>query len=104
MIFNGHTQDSIDKIDEETFTDINLMYAEGMLGNKGIFDAIAPLTAGVFNYIRAPGVPAYSADSIFPWVNDYLKNPDFEPSKNDLISNSLLAFMSQAQEIGRAHV
>lgn len=92
MIFNGHTAEYIDSLDEETFTELQVMFADGYIGNRSIFEAIAPLTAGVFNYIRPSGTPAYSQDKIFPWINEYMVHPDNDPEKGD----GLLLFMSQA--------
>jgi hypothetical protein len=97
MVFNGHKQEYIDTIDEELFTEIQVMYSDGILGNRGIFDAVAPLTAAVFNYFRSQNSPAFRVDQIFPWVHEYSVNPDFEPSPAQQASDSLLAFMSQAQ-------
>lgn len=97
MVFNGHTAEYIDSLDEELFGDIQIMYADGMLGGKGVFDALAPITAGVFNYMRPQGAPPYKTEQIFPWVVEYLKNPDLEPSPEEQVSNSLLGFMSQAK-------
>ena len=67
------------------------MYAEGMLGTKSVFDALAPITAGVFNYIRDPSSPPYNADKIFPWINEYST-----PEIDNPADNSLLLFMTQA--------
>jgi hypothetical protein len=97
MIFNGHTESSVDEVSEEIFTEITVMYADGMLGNRGRFDAIAPLTAGVFNYMRADGQPAYKQAQMFPWINQYFENPDHEVSTKQEINDSLLNFMTQAQ-------
>ena len=103
LIFNGHTIESIDEIDEETFTDICVMYGDGVLGGKAVYDAIAPLTTAVFNYIRPPNAPAYKAEAIFPWVNEYDRNPEFEPTSQDKANNALLLFMTSAPDfnIGR---
>lgn len=97
MVFNGHTEKSVSEISEELFTEIQVMYADGVLGNRGVFDSIAPLTAGVFNYIRPEGSPAYKPEQLFAWVNDYFKNPDLEPTQQDQVSNSLMAYISQAK-------
>lgn len=96
MIFNGHTSDSVDNIDEETYAEICVMYADGILGGKAIYDALTPITAGVFNYIRDPSSPPYKSTQIFPWVVEYEQNPDTEPSAQDQVNNALLAFMSQS--------
>ena len=97
MVFNGHTTQYIDTVDEELFGDIQVMYAEGMLGNKGIYDALAPVTAAIFNYFRAEGQAPYKTESIFPWVNDYFKNPDFEPKPEEQVSSNLPGYMAQAK-------
>ena len=96
MIFNGHTEQYIEGLDEELFTEIQVMYADGLLGNKGVFDALTPLTAAVFNYFRADNSPVVKTTDIFPWVADYSIDPDTEPTKDDKVNNSLLTFMSQA--------
>ena len=96
MIFNGHTAASVDEIDEETFAEIIVMWGDGILGQRSIFDAMTPITTAVFNFMRQPSTPAYSADKIFPWVQEYQLNPDFEPTAQDKLNQSLLAYMSAA--------
>lgn len=96
MVFNGHTQEYIETIDEELFTEIQVMYADGVIGNKGVFDALAPITAAVFNYFRPQGASAFKVDQIFPWVQEYSVNPDTEMTPEQAASNGLLVFMSQA--------
>jgi len=98
LIFNGHTVESIDDIDEETFTDICVMYGDGVLGGKAIYNSIAPLTTAVFNYIRPPSAPAYKIDSIFPWINEYDRNPEFEPTEQDKANDAMLSFITTAPD------
>ena len=92
MIFNGHTAEYIDSLDEETFTELQVMFADGFIGNKAIYNSLAPLTAGVFNYIRPSGTPSYTQEKIFPWINEYSIHPDNDVTASD----GLLMFMSQA--------
>tara|TARA_R110000822_G_scaffold45364_1_gene121421 strand:+ start:8614 stop:8922 length:309 start_codon:yes stop_codon:yes gene_type:complete len=92
MVFNGHTEQYINSIDEELFGEIQVMYADGLLGNKGIYNALTPLTTGVFNYLRSKSSPAYTSDQIFPHINEYSDVPELDESAND----SLLLFMTQA--------
>ncbi|MGI9162840.1 MAG: hypothetical protein ACR2JI_07985 [Mycobacterium sp.] len=73
------------------------MYADGMLGNKAIFDGLAPLTTAIFNYMRPESAPAYKQTAIFPWINEYSINPDFEPTNEEQVNNALLTFVSQAK-------
>lgn len=97
MIFNGHTPESVDDLDEETFAELQVMYADGLLGNKGLFDALKPLTVGVFNYMRSPDSPAYRLADIFPWVDEYGVDPDTEPTPEEAVNSALLGFISQAK-------
>lgn len=73
------------------------MYADGMLGNKAIFDGLAPLTTAIFNYMRAEGAPAYKQNQLFPWINEYWINPDLEPTPEEQVNQSLLTFVTQAK-------
>ena len=97
MIFNGHTPETVDDLDEETFAELQVMYADGLLGNKGLFDAFKPLTTAIFNYIRPPNSPAYKTADIFPWVDEYGIDPDTEPTPDEAVSKALLGFVSQAK-------
>ena len=96
MVFNGHTEQYIESLDEELFTEIQVMYADGLLGNRGIYDALSPLTAAVFSYFRAPNTPAVKAQDIFPWVHEYSIDPETDRTKEEKVNDSLLLFMSQA--------
>ena len=93
MVFNGHTRQYIDTIDEELFTEIQVMYADGLLGNKGIFDALTPVTTGLFNYLRAQGSAPIKGDQIFPWVTEYSTDPANDPSASD----GLFTYVTQAK-------
>ena len=86
MVFNGHTEQYVDTLDEELFTEIQVMYADGMLGNKAIFEAIAPLTSVVFQYFGNKT----KTSEIFPWINEYSVDPATEPTASD----QLLAFVT----------
>ena len=97
MVFNGHTEQYIESLDEELFTEIQVMYADGLLGNKGIFDALTPITTAVYNYFRSAQSPTIQAADIFPWVQEYSINPDTVPTQEEQTNNALLMFMSQAQ-------
>lgn len=82
MLFNGHTQDTIEAIDEDVFNQIAVMYGDGMIGNGGMLQGIGSLTAGVFNYMRSPTQPAYSLKSVLGNQYDYIFNePEIDPSE-----------------------
>ncbi len=69
------------------------MYADGALGNKSVAVGVGTLTAGVFNYIKSSNSQPYTLKSILGNVYSYYYN---EPKES--ASESLLTFMSQAQE------
>ena len=91
MVFNGHTIQDIDALDEATFNEIVVMYADGLLGNKSLITTLGTLTAGVFNYMRPSGSQSYDLKSIISSAYGYI----YEDKEADP-SDSLLLFMSQA--------
>lgn len=97
MVFNGHTEQYIESLDEELFTEIQVMYSDGLLGNKGIFDAITPVTTAIFNYLRNAGSPAFKPTEIFPWVHEYTVDPAFDIDPETAVSNGLIGWASQAK-------
>tara|TARA_R110000868_G_C10892654_1_gene763737 strand:+ start:648 stop:971 length:324 start_codon:yes stop_codon:yes gene_type:complete len=96
MIFNGHTTESIAAIDQITMLNIQAMYADGTIGNHGLLEQLATLTAGVFNYMRQPNSAAYKLSNTLGAAHDYLYPPASTEQRKEQTSNSLLAFMSQA--------
>lgn len=92
MIFNGHTQDSIAELDEITMSEIMVMYADGIIGNHGLLQSSASLTAGVFNYLRGANTPPYTVKSILGNCYAYIYDDEELP-----VNDSLLLFMTQAQ-------
>lgn len=92
MIFNGHTHENIDELDEATMNEIIVMYADGAIGNYEILKTLGSLTAGVFNYLRSANSAAYDLKSILGSSYGYMF-----AEKESNPSESLLTFMSQAQ-------
>lgn len=96
MIFNGHTLETIEELDDVTLANIQTMYADGLLGNYGILTQIASLTNGVFNYMRPANSPPYKLANILGSAYDYIYPPLTEEQQKAAVNDSLLAFMSQA--------
>lgn len=92
MIFNGHTQDSIAELDESTLNEITVMFADGAIGNYGLLQTMGNLTAGVFNYMRAPNSQPYELKNVLNSVYGYMF-----PAQPPNASQALLTFMTQAQ-------
>lgn len=97
MIFNGHTSETISELDDVTMANIQTMYADGVIGNFGLLTQMATLTNGVFNYMRGANSPAYKLANILGSAYDYIYPPLPLELQKEAVSNSLLAFMSQAQ-------
>lgn len=91
MVFNGHTIQEIDALDEAIFNEIVVMYADGLVGNRNVITTLGTLTAGVFNYMRPNGSQSYDLKSVIGSAYGYI----YEDVKADP-SDSLLLFMSQA--------
>lgn len=91
MVFNGHTIQDIDALDEATMNEITVMYADGLVGNRGLLSMQGTLVAGVFNYLRASGSQPYTLKSVLGSAYEYF----YGIEKADP-SQSLLMFMSQA--------
>jgi hypothetical protein len=91
MVFNGHTIQDIDALDEATMNEITVMYADGLVGNRSLLSMQGTLVAGVFNYLRASGSQPYTLKSVLGSAYEYF----YGIEKADP-SQSLLMFMSQA--------
>ena len=96
MIFNGHTPESVSKIDDVTMLNIQTMYADGMIGNSSILTVLGTLTAGIFNYIRPQNSKTHNMRDVIDRSYDYIFPPIPEKEKKDKVNNSLLAFISRA--------
>jgi hypothetical protein len=79
-------------MDEETFTDISIMYVDGLIGNRGILEVLGVLTAGQFNKMLPKGGTPYKLENIIPRAHDYIYPPLDEKTKKEMVTQSLLAF------------
>jgi hypothetical protein len=81
-----------DTVDEETFTDICVLYNDGIIGNLGVIQVLGTLTAGQFNTVLPKGKQAFKLQDIIPTQYEYLYPPLSEEAKKEAINQSLLAF------------
>jgi hypothetical protein len=81
-----------DKVDEETFSDIVVMYHSGLIGNIGLLEVLGTLTAGQFNKMLPKGKAAYKLKDIIPNAYDFIYPPLSEQDKKEQVNQSLLAF------------
>ena len=74
MLFNGHTARSLEEISEEQFYEIAILFADGQLGSKAIYDALTPITSAVWGYM-AMGKQQYTQEDFFPMQEMYFPKP-----------------------------
>ncbi len=68
------------------------MYADGLIGNRGILEVLGLLTAGQFNKMLPKGKSPYKLQDIIPRSYDYLYPPSPEQDKKKQVSEQLIAF------------
>ena len=100
MIFNGHTQDTIDALDEATWNEITVMYADGLIGNKSLIATLGKLVTGVFNYIRPNNSTSYTLKDIIPRVYDYIYPPLSKEQQYENTQHNLKAFLLSKAPVG----
>lgn len=92
MLANGADPDNLD---EETFRQTCVMYADGHIGNRAIVKTLGKLTGAIYNYMREPGRPPFQLQDVLESSYfDYLYPPQ---DTTKAVNNSLLAYMSQAK-------
>jgi len=69
------------------------MYADGLIGNRGILEVLGTLTAGQFNSMLPKGKPSYKLQDIIPRVYGYIYPPLTEQDKKAQVNEQLLTFM-----------
>jgi hypothetical protein len=85
----------LDRISEDDFREICVMYADGQIGNKSVVETMGNLTAAVYNYMRDPNKPAYTLKQI---VGDRFYDYLYPPQDNKQVVNSaLLTYISRAK-------
>lgn len=85
-----------DSVDEETFTDVCVMYVDGLIGNRGLLETLGSLKGAIYNYMRAENQRAYTLQDMIPRVHEYLYPPLPEDVKADKVNKNLMQFMQMA--------
>lgn len=84
-----------DNLDENTFREICVMYADGQIGNKSVVETLGNLTAAVYNYMRDPNKSAYELKQVIGnRFYDYLYPPQ---DNKEVVNSALLTYVSQAK-------
>lgn len=72
------------------------MYADGVIGNKGILEVLGSLTGAVYNYMRSENQRAFNLQDIIPRAYDYIYPPLSAEQKARQASEALKQFMKIA--------
>lgn len=83
-----------DKVDDVTFREICVMWADGQIGNGLVLETLGNLTAGIYNYMRSNSSQAYTLRNIIGRSYEYLYPPQ---DTTRTVNESLLAYVSQAK-------
>ena len=83
-----------DKVDEETFRQICVMYSDGVIGNNKIIETLGSLTAGVYIYMRSSSSQAYTLRNIIDTAYEYIYPPH---DTTQSVNERLLTYVSQAK-------
>jgi len=82
-----------DSVDEERFTDICIMYIDGLIGNRGILETLGSLTGAVYNYMRSEHQRAYTLQDIIPRAYEYIYPPLSAEQKAERVNDALKNYM-----------
>ena len=85
-----------DLVDEETFTDVCIMYADGLIGNRGLLETLGSLKGALYNYMRPDNQRAYTLQDMIPRAHEYLYPPLSDKDKEAKVSQNLKQFMQMA--------
>ena len=69
------------------------MWADGVIGNRGLLEVLGSLTGAVYNYMRSENQRAYKLNDIIPRSHDYLYPPLTEEQKKAKVNESLLSYL-----------
>ena len=75
------------------------MYADGLIGNRGILEVLGTLTAGQFNKMLPKGKSPYKLEDIINRSFDYLYPPLSDAEKKELANQRLLTFLMTKPDI-----
>jgi hypothetical protein len=73
---------------------IEIMYADGMIGNKAVLLALSSLTTGNLNAKIQKTARPFRMEDILPSTHDYIVPPLTEEQKRDQVNRNLLAFIA----------
>lgn len=72
---------------------IEIMFADGMLGQKAVLLALSALTTGNLNSKIQKSAKPFTMKDILPTVHDYIVPPLTPEQQQEQVNNQLLAFL-----------
>lgn len=75
---------------------IEIMFSDGIIGNKAVLLALSTLTTGNLNAKLKQGVPPFLMSQVLPSTHEYIIPPLTEEQQAEQVNNSLKAFMASA--------
>lgn len=72
---------------------IEIMFADGMLGNKAVLLALSSLTTGNLNSKIQKTARPFTMKDILPTVHDYIVPPLTPEQQKEQVNSQLLAFL-----------
>lgn len=75
---------------------IEIMFSDGTIGNKGILLALSMLTTGNLNSKLKQGVKAFTIKDVLPSAHEYIIPPLSDDEQRAQVNRGLLAMMAMA--------
>lgn len=75
---------------------IEIMFSDGVIGNKGILLALSTLTTGNLNSKLKQGATPFTINHVLPSTHDYIIPPMTEEQKAEDNSKKLMSFLAMA--------
>ena len=75
---------------------IEIMFSDGAIGDKGILLALSTLTTGNLNAKLKQGIRAFTIKDVLPSAHEYIIPPLSEEEQKVQANRSLLAMMAMA--------
>lgn len=73
---------------------IEIMFADGMIGNKAVLLALSSLTTGNLNAKIQKTAKPFRMEDVLPSTHEYIIPPLSEEQKREQVNNQLLAFIA----------
>jgi hypothetical protein len=73
---------------------IEIMFSDGIIGNKAILLALSTLTTGNLNAKLKQGIQPFKMEQVLPSTHEYIIPPLSEEEQREQANQKLMAFMA----------